>query len=430
MSAARSRKRWGRVAARPSEYLILLRGGRLLRHGPGLSVFLWPWHSYSILPTTIQRVSFVADQVTAERVGVEVRGVAVYRLADPLLAFRMLDFSEGSGALQRLAEILRDMFIGAARRLVANMTVEDCMTRRKESIASELLREIQPVVSGLGRPDDATAQGWGVVLDTIEIQDVRVLSETVFAHMQAPYRAELELRARRSQVDRDDQVHRAEVQAARSALEADLELKQRRNEAEEQAQVSTLEREQRVRVATIERDRRIAEAELQHEMAELERDRERSDARHTLSRHRAAQQHEALQQKLTEQAEQAELQAAAEIALEQRRVEADLQLGELRARTERTRGELEVELARLRREVENMLPEQRVRYEFVVRALPALAQALAASTGSIHLTQVQSDGKSVAGPLAGLVAELLAVGRAAGVDLPGRDDPAGGGLEG
>ncbi|MBN1774001.1 MAG: SPFH domain-containing protein, partial [Deltaproteobacteria bacterium] len=223
------RKRWGRVWARPSEYLILLRGGHVVRHGPGLSVFLWPRDTVAILPTSIRRLAFTADQVTSEKVGVAVTGVAVYRIDAPLLAYRMLPSADdGAAPLEQLEQVLTDMFVGAARRLVAAMTVDTCLRQRKEAIAEELLREIRPVVSGRGRPDDPAGEGWGVVLDTIEIQDVRILSEKVFADLQAPFRAELELRARTAQVARDREVHLREGESEQVRLEADVELHRRR----------------------------------------------------------------------------------------------------------------------------------------------------------------------------------------------------------
>src|SRR5688572_25825001 len=187
-------KRWGFIAAKPSEYLIHVRRGQVVERttGQGASCFKWPWDSVAIVPTTNNRLQFVADQVTREKIGVEITGLAVYRIVDPLIAFRMLNFSFAERASEKLQELLREMFVGAARRLVANLSVEECLTRRKEGIAEELMREIAPVVSGRGRLDDKTDAGWGVVLDTIEIQDVRVLSSTVFENMQARYRREQE----------------------------------------------------------------------------------------------------------------------------------------------------------------------------------------------------------------------------------------------
>ena len=67
------------------------------------------------------------------------------------------------------------------------------MRHRKEEIASALMNEIVPVLAGEGAPSDTNEAGWGVVLDTIEIQDVRVLSKEVFERLQAPYREKLAL---------------------------------------------------------------------------------------------------------------------------------------------------------------------------------------------------------------------------------------------
>lgn len=58
------------------------RGGRGTRHGQGLSVFKWPWESVSIVSTAIRKRSFVADQITLEKTGVAVTGLAVYRVVE------------------------------------------------------------------------------------------------------------------------------------------------------------------------------------------------------------------------------------------------------------------------------------------------------------------------------------------------------------
>jgi regulator of protease activity HflC (stomatin/prohibitin superfamily) len=178
--------------------------------------------------------------VTVEKAGVEVTGLAVYRIVEPLVAYRMLDADRGS-----LSDILREMFVGATRRIVAGLTLEECLTHRKDRVAEALLREIAPVLSGEGALADATDRGWGVVLDTIEIQDVKVLSQEVFARLQAPYREALALRAlaaheevlreqarlvaeRRREAEAREHAHGL----ARRALDAELEREAARAEAE------------------------------------------------------------------------------------------------------------------------------------------------------------------------------------------------------
>jgi len=384
-------RRFGRVAARPSEYLIQLRRGKIFRHGPGLSVFVWPSDSVTILPTSIQRVAFVADQITAEKVGVGVTGVAVYRIADPLLAFRLLDFTDGEAAVAQLGAILRDMFIGAARRLVAALSVEQCLTRRKEGIAQELMREIQPVVAGRGRPDDATDRGWGLIIDSIEIQDVRILSEKVFADMQAPFRAELELKAKKSQVERDQMVRLRQIEANERAMAAQVESD----------------------MAAQDRARQLADAEHAVHLSKLEQRTalglEEARATAALAREQATRQAELEQAALEARLERTQLE-----------VEATAQTTRLRLETERAVGELQAALKRADREVENLIPDQRLRYELVTRALPEIARAFAESLGPVHLTQISGggDGKGL-GFLAEAVAQVLAVARGSGVDLSG-----------
>lgn len=54
-----------------------------------------------------------------------------------------------------------------------------------------------------------------MVLDTIEIQDVRVLSETVFANMQARFRQEQERVAREAELAKERFIRREEAEAER-----------------------------------------------------------------------------------------------------------------------------------------------------------------------------------------------------------------------
>ncbi len=228
--------------------------GRVVRSGHGLSIFKWPSDSVTIVSTAIRKLSFRADQVTREKAGVDVTGLAVYRIVEPLLAFRMLD-----GDVDGLGEILRDMFIGATRRIVASLTLDECITHRKERVAEALMEEIAPVLAGSGRAEDGTDGGWGVVLDTIEIQDVRVLSAEVFSRLQAPYREKLALDALRAgqEVARE----RERFDLDRAAAEAQL------RERKEQAELSL-----RRQAAEAERERAAIDLDVKRSSAALEAD--------------------------------------------------------------------------------------------------------------------------------------------------------------
>jgi regulator of protease activity HflC (stomatin/prohibitin superfamily) len=285
----------------------------------------------SIVPTTLQRIEFTADQVTRERVGVQVTGIAVYRVAEPLLAFRVLNFTYSEAASEKLAATLREMFVGAARRLIANLSLEECLTRRKEAIAGFLMDEISPVVSGEGSPHDTTTKGWGVVLDTIEIQDVRVLSAEVFQRLQAPYREKLALEAL---------VAEDRVVEERARLEAE-----RRRAAEQARRELMVEEEARMAA-----ERRRAEEARRHD-DEL-----------------AAQRLEA------------------ELARARRKAEADRERALIDLAARREAGETEAALLRMRRAAHEDLTEARLREIMMTETMPELARAFRGSFDRVHVT--------------------------------------------
>jgi regulator of protease activity HflC (stomatin/prohibitin superfamily) len=373
-------KRWGFITAKPSEYLVHCRRGsvRAASSGQGATCFKWPWDSVAVVPTSLQRIAFVADQVTAEKVGVQVTGLAVYRIADPLIAFRVLNFSYAERAQEKLGETLTAMLTGATRRLLANLGVEEALQKRKAAIADELMREIAPVVAGAGRPEDETDRGWGVVIDTIEIKDVRVLSEQVFSAMQVPFRAGLERQAREARAEADRRSALAEAESRRlverSALDAKADIGARAAEiARERAEAETREA---VRAAA----------------REVERARARVEARAAL--------------------------------LDGTRAEAEIGEAKLRAELERRRAEAEAEVAvgRGRAELDALVAANEATRSaararvLLVENLPALAGAVGERFGEVRVTQIGGDGQPF-GTIAQAVASVVALAREGLADL-------------
>ncbi|WP_342374973.1 SPFH domain-containing protein [Myxococcus stipitatus] len=380
-------KRWGLITARPSEFLVHMRRGRVREvSGQGASCFKLPGDSVAIVPTSIQRLQFTADQVTNEKVGVQVTGLAVYRIADPLVAFRMLNFSFPERAQEKLADLLREMFVGAARRLVANLSVEECLTRRKEGIAAELMREIAPVLSGRGRLEDTTDAGWGVLLDTIEIQDVRVLSSTVFENMQARFRREQERQAREAELAKERFVHREETEAERQLslqrLTAQDEVRQQKQTADEQARLETLAI-----------DARVAEAKLAQERT-LKQEQVTVEREVALTKLAAEQD---VRQKKQVADEQAKLEAlSAEARLVEAKIVSERALAASRAQVdmEKLSREQELEAARARIDLEKLKREQdadvgRAKLELEKQKLAQEAEAAQARFELVRLQRAQ-----------------------------------------
>ena len=391
-------KKWGLITARPSEFLIHMRRGRVREvSGQGASCFKFPGDAVAIVPTSVQRLQFTADQVTSEKVGVAVTGLAVYRIVDPLVAFRMLNFSFPERASEKLQELLREMFVGAARRLVANLSVEECLTKRKEGIATELMREIAPVVSGRGRLDDSTDAGWGVVIDTIEIQDVRVLSATVFENMQARYRREQERQAREAELAKERFLRREEAEAERvialTKLAADEEVRQKRTVTEEQARLEELASEARVTEAQLSQERAIKQGQAATErevtLAKLNADIE--------IRQRKQQAEEAAKlEQLATDARVAEAKLSQERALKQGHAETERELAlnklnaELELRQRKQEAEEAAKLEQLASEAR--MSDARLSHErAMAEAQIAHERAMAAAQAEAALERLRQD---------------------------------------
>jgi flotillin len=406
-------KRWGFVTAKPSEYLVHVRRGKVLRSsGQGATCFKWPWDAVAVVPTSLQRLTFRADQVTLERVGVEVVGLAVYRIAEPLIAYRVLNFSYAERAQQKLEEALGSMFVGATRRLVANLSVDDCLQKRKSALAEELIREIEPVVRGEGKPEDYTEKGWGLVIDTIEIQEVRVLSERVFAAMQAPFRAQLERSARQAKADTERDIATREADCAREVEEARLASEQAVREKRTELEIAAAEakKAQQLREAAIRREteeaRLTSEAEVRQKEQEISRAEAESQARdriaeiertETLAR-REIEAHQLLTDALAQKTERMRLEAGADA--DRRRGEAEVALIEARSVAE---GEL------LSARAERELAEAKARI-LMAENLPKLAAAVGQKFGEVKITHIGS-GENPFGSIAQAIASVVEVAK-------------------
>ncbi|MBE2249646.1 MAG: hypothetical protein IAE78_08855 [Myxococcus sp.] len=444
-------KPWGVISARPSEFLIRMRGGSVVTSGQGATVFKWPWDSVAIVPTTVQRLQFTADQITQEKVGVKVTGIVVYRIAEPLIAFRMLNFSFPERAQEKLATMMEEMCIGATRRLVANLTIEECLTRRKDALASELVREVAPVVSGDGRLEDATNRGWGVVVDTIEIQDVRVTSAQVFANMQARFRQEQERVAREAELEKQRAIKlneaTTEQEVELSRVAAQTEIRRKRSAAEEEARLEKIAgdarvEEQRLTQERLTRANQVA-TEREFQLAKIAAEREVRQRKQAADEAMALEQQQAqerlAQERLRNEVEVARLEAeagqarhAARVAeeLQQTEVlraradaaEARRQLAEIEARTAELEvqkqtllSKVELERAARLKEIENTLSPEAIQLAVATR-LPELAQAFQQKMGEVHVTAV--DGANPFGYIAAAVEGVMGLARSAGLELP------------
>lgn len=265
----RPMKRFGLVAATPTEYLVLQRLGRLRFPGRGAAAWVAPGLDRAFLiPSSVQSAAFLADQITVENQGVEIGGFALWSVADPARAVEAVDFTDPDAGLARIGEQLRAVVEAAIRREVANLTLEQVL-RQRAAMTDLLDDELAKV-----------AERWGLAIAAIEIKSVQVLSKQLFENMQAAFRDTQRLASARSAMETDEAIARARAADRETAAERDLAFR-----------VAEIARDEEALRQEIARDHRLEEAK---ESTRREREIARLDSELALVRAREERQRTAL----------------------------------------------------------------------------------------------------------------------------------------
>ncbi len=358
---SRLKKSWGYIAAYPHEYLIHFRNGKLNQKssGQGARCFKFPADTVFIIPTSLKEIVFEANQLSADNVDVRIRGMAIYRISEPLRIYTQLNFSNRQQAEEKLARMIGDLCRSTAKWLVANMPLEECLRKRKEEIATALKREVSQVVAD---PD----KGWGVEVVTIDIQDVYVQDDEIFRAMQILFKTE-KLR---------------ESQLSQLGMQKDLEIRKFQQELE----LAEHRKRKELENARIEAELKAEQLRLarENDKAQFALDQYRVEQNESINKFKLAQELERQRQKL-------------QLHTEERQAELEAQ---------RLAHEIEIEASRRKMEVENSATPLSLEKNFIDTALPAIAEAMAKSMSNSHINILQGDGDAGT-PFKFVLTELL-----------------------
>lgn len=354
---------WGYVSAYPHEYLIHFRNGKLnaKSSGQGQRCFKWPNDTVFIIPTSLKEIVFQANQLSSDNVDVRLRGMAIYRIHDPLRIYTQLNFSNRQQAEEKLARMIGDLCRSTAKWLVANMPLQECLRKRKEEIAEALRREVAQVVSDAQR-------GWGVEIVTIDIQDVFIQDAEIFQAMQTLYKTE-QLRA---------------SQLSQLGLQKDLEVRK----LEQELELAEHRKRKELENARI-------QAEIKAEQTRLAQDNDKTQF--------------ALDQMRVEQNEGiAKYKLAQEVARQQQKIALQTQERQAQLESERLAHQVDIEALQRKMEIENSATPLSLEKNFIETALPALAEALAKQMNNARVSIIQGEGGSGT-PLRFILNELLEI---------------------
>lgn len=343
----RLEKRWGYITAYPHEYLIHFRKGRLneKNSGQGAICFKWPRDTVFIIPTSLKEIVFQANQLSADNVDIRLRGIAIYHINNPPQIYTMLNFSNRQKAEEKLARMIGDLCRSTSKWLVANMGIEECMRKRKEDIAEALKNEVSRIVADKNK-------GWGVEIVTIDIQDIYIQDIEIFNAMQMLFKTE----------------KMRESQLIQLEMRQNLELKKLEQERE---------------IAEYRKNNELAEAQINAEIKnkQIKLDQGNDEQQFTLDRYRIEQNESFSQYKLTQE-------------LERERQKMLLKSEAAQQEVEKQKAILQLEIDALQRkiEVENTATPVSLEKNFIEKALPTIADALAKSMSNSHFNVIQQEG--------------------------------------
>ena len=189
----------GYVTVNPSDYAIVFKNGNIIKEGRGFRFYCTPRIQYVIIPGNVKNITFVADQISKENQGVEVSGFAIWKVGDPKKIYQNFDFNTENDTMEQVSVFLKDVVESAIRHMVANMTIEEVL-RKRGTIIVQLKKELEYI-----------SEQWGIVVDTIEIKNVRIQSKNLFDNMQAQFRNAVRLEAETNTIETERQIEEQRI---------------------------------------------------------------------------------------------------------------------------------------------------------------------------------------------------------------------------
>ena len=253
-------KHFGFVRVNPSDYVIRLKDGKISQEGRGMNFFNWPNQQYVVIPSIVSNIPFVADQITKENQGVEVSGFAIWKIGTPSKIYLHFDFAAKESPVETINAFLKDVVESAIRHQVANMTIEEVL-RKRGSIILQLKKELAYI-----------SEQWGITIETIEIKNVKIMSEQLFKNMQATYRDAIRLESEASALKTEEEIAQKKLeQKERMAL---LHQEAERKEMARKAEIERIQLQNQGELARQNLDetkaQKILESNSKVEVAEQE----------------------------------------------------------------------------------------------------------------------------------------------------------------
>ncbi|MGH7123497.1 MAG: SPFH domain-containing protein, partial [Stellaceae bacterium] len=230
---------WSWIIAKPDEWLLRIRDGKLLRAGIGISIWRRPGDAVVRFTSAIQRVTFTAVTPSKEQVPFSIEGFALWTVRSdgdgPFAAFRSLGLAN---LAQRPPQLKSDQHLLTApqyrafqallaaevQQLVTTFPSTDLLGDRA-ALAEKLLARLTELALALG-----------FRIEKVEISGVRPLDQSLAADLSAREERAIREEAERVRLESGERMKHASIESeARLAAEKQLRAHAQRVAEEESA---------------------------------------------------------------------------------------------------------------------------------------------------------------------------------------------------
>lgn len=236
------------IKVQPTDYLLLYKGGKVVKEGPGLSAFYFaPTASLVLVPSASTEVPFIFNEVTADFQQISIQGQISYRIADPRKIAGLLNYTMAPGARGyasedplKLPQRLVNQTQVFASAVVRQMTLRQALAATAELVTrmKEGLQE-SDVVASLGlevlalavlaiKPTPETARA----LEAEAREEIlRKADEAVYARRNSA--VELERAIKENELNTEIAVENKKRQIRETQMEAEKAVQQKQRELSE-----------------------------------------------------------------------------------------------------------------------------------------------------------------------------------------------------
>jgi hypothetical protein len=279
------------VRAGPNQYLLVGRKGALENRGSAVQAVLRPGTVFALVSSAKQEATFEFTQETRDGIPLRFKGIAVYRITDPVAAAALFDFENGSGT-DRITTLLTHVCLGELRHAVSHMTMVECIEQRKTTLSDVASAALRSAVDGDG------SGAWGVTVEIAQVAQVFIVDVDLRRQLEAEVRNEI-----RRQADQSDLRTQEQAQVETMASEGRISDQRLAGEREslrrdEELERARIENRRRMQTEELASQRHALRLEQERLHAQVEADRDRLDSEIPLRLLRAAREREVLVEEL------------------------------------------------------------------------------------------------------------------------------------